>query len=87
MVARFFDRVEYFKALLMQDGYPPFSVPIPPDQQYQKLIAWRDGGDPRYWNDASAQKALVTLSQQFGAPPPLVRPPLPPPMQPPRGVQ
>ncbi len=83
IVQRYWQRVAYFKALLMADGYPPFTTPVPPQEQYQRLIALRDASDPRFWGDPDAQKALATLALQFGPPPPLGRPPLgPAPTQP-----
>lgn len=84
MVRRFWERERFFEELLTQGGYPPFTTPITPMQQYQRLIAWRDAGDQRYWSDKSAQDALTQLAAQFG-PPPLLLPTLPEQTPPPIG--
>lgn len=79
MVDRYRYWVDYFVELMTEDGYPPFMEPAEPRQQYEKLIAWRAAGDPRYWQDAEAQAALAELSAQYGPPPPLT--PFPQPRQ------
>jgi hypothetical protein len=71
MVARFEQRVKFFEELFLADGYPPFTEPLSPLQQYQRLVSWRQAGDPRFWNSAPAQEALDALSLQYGAPPPI----------------
>ena len=76
MVARFWERVDFFGQLLTAGGYPPFTQPLTPMQQYERLVAWRDAGDQRYWGDKGAQAALEMLSEQFG-PAPLLLPTLP----------
>jgi len=70
-VERYGEWVEYFTSLMLEDGFPPFHVPLSPREQYERLVAWRAAGDPRFWTDAEAQAALGELSMQFGAPPPL----------------
>lgn len=84
MVKRFWERVDFFEELLTAGGYPPFTTPLTPMQQYQRLIAWRDAGDDRYWNDKQAQAALDELATRFG-PPPLLLPTLPEQTPPPMG--
>lgn len=71
MVARYTYWVDYFEELLTEDGYPPFRTPLGEREQYDKLVAWRAAGDPRFWRDQAAQEALAHLSQRFGAPPPV----------------
>lgn len=82
MVKRFWEREQFFEELLTQGGYPPFAEPLSPQSQYERLVAWRNAGDRRYWDSAEAQKALDMLGLQFGAPPPLA----PQPMQLPRNI-
>lgn len=77
VVARYGYWVDYFERLLIEDGYPPFREPVTPRKQYDKLVAWRTAGDPRFWKDPAAQEALAVLSREFGAPPPLTPYPAP----------
>lgn len=71
MVERFEERVSFFEQMFVEQGYPPFTEPLSPIQQYQTLVAWRQAGDPRFWESVEAQAALAELSQRYGAPPPL----------------
>lgn len=64
----FWNRVRYAETMLLEDGYPPFHVQRTEQEQLDLLRAWRDMGDPRYWQDAEAQAELVRLeTQQRGA--------------------
>ena len=72
---RFWERVQFFETLLTEGGYPPFTEPLTPFEQYKRLVAWRDAGDTRYWREEGAQKALEALSLQYGSPAPLAPPP------------
>jgi len=56
------------KDALLISGYPPFTYPLSPREQYDKLLAMRDSGDPGYWNDPRAQAELLKLAARFGAP-------------------
>jgi len=71
MLKRFWERERFFEQLLTTDGYPPFNDPLLPREQYDRLAAWRAGGDQRYWGSAEAQKALEMFSLQYGQLPPL----------------
>jgi hypothetical protein len=59
---------------LMADGFPPFSVPLSPAEQYMRLVAMRDAGDPRYWEDPDAIKTLARLEPRYGGMGPAVDP-------------
>lgn len=59
---------------LMVDGYPPFTEPNTPYEQYQKLLAMRAVNDPDFVNNRKAQDELAFLSLRFGQPPPLQTP-------------
>lgn len=61
----FYELKDFYKDLLMADGYPPFANPVTPLEQYQRLTAWRDAGDPRYWQSPGAQAAFTMLQRQF----------------------
>lgn len=82
LVERYIHWRDFFVESLMEDGYPPFHDPISPREQYDKLVAWRAAGDPRFWHNPGAAEALSVLSLEFGPPPPLQPPqpggPLPP---------
>jgi hypothetical protein len=82
MVTRFWERVAFFEEILTEGSYPPFTEPLSPQQQYERLVAWRNAGDQRYWASEEAQQALDLLGLQFGTPPPLA----PTPMQIPRNI-
>lgn len=69
-VEKWFDgTVEDIVNHIMADGHPPFTQPRSPREQYQKLIAMRDAGDPAFWSNPDAAKDLERLSAQFGYPP------------------
>lgn len=69
-IAEWFDRtVDLIVDRIMADGYPPFTYPLSPYEQYQKLIAMRDSGDPAFWQNPEAAKDLERLSARFGYPP------------------
>jgi hypothetical protein len=59
-------RIEMAKDALMADGYPPFTEPLPPMAQYQRLAAMRSMGDPAFFNDPEAAATLAKLEGQFG---------------------
>lgn len=54
---------------LTADGNPPLTYPLSLREQYQRLIALRDAGDPAFWQNPQAAKDLERLSAQFGYPP------------------
>ena len=60
---------DYYIDLLMADGAPPFTDPIPEPEQLQRLVAWRDLGDPRYWQSPAAQHRLRQLAGKYCGPP------------------
>lgn len=82
MEKRFWERVAFFEELLTSGGFPPFTEPLSPQQQYDRLVAWRDAGDRRFWDSPEAQAALDALGLQFGQPQPLA----PTPVQVPRNI-
>lgn len=61
------DHVEALQDEIMNDGYPPFSVPLSEAEQFQRLLAWQMAGDPRYWQSPDAQRAFARLAVRFGA--------------------
>lgn len=71
ILKRYDDLVKMLVDEMLASGNPPFTQRITPRQQYDKLVAMRQSGDPDFWNDPSAQSALQKLSLQFGAPPPM----------------
>lgn len=71
MVEGFNEKRDLLINEMMDSGYPPFTVPLSPLEQYQKLVAMRGAGDPNYTNSPEAQAALAKLSLRFGPPPPL----------------
>lgn len=70
MLRRYDEMVAAFVDALMADGYPPFTVPNDPVRQYNLLLAWKLAGDPRYWHDLNAQRALAQLEQRVREPEP-----------------
>src|SRR5438105_2599487 len=73
ILARYQLMVELLVANYMANGFPPFTQPLTPFEQYQRLLAMRGAGNPRFWQDPEAQAAFARLEQQFGAAPPLAR--------------
>jgi len=71
MIRRYEERVEFYVDLFTEEGYPPFSEPLDPQRQYQRLVAWYLAGDDRFWKDPEATIALEELEQRFGPRPPL----------------
>lgn len=65
------ETVDNLTTALLADGFPPFTEPRPPSDQYATLLAWRTVGDPRFWQSPEAQMAFEKLAQRFGPPPPL----------------
>jgi hypothetical protein len=61
----YYGLVDFYKDLMMTDGYPPLTEPSSPLEQFQRLSAWRTGGDPRYWQNPAAQNVFATLQRQF----------------------
>lgn len=57
---------------LIQAGVGP--APAGSSQEYQQILAWRDSGDPRFWNNPQVQARFSLLSQRFGAPQPIAQP-------------
>lgn len=76
IVERHNRNVERLVSEYMASGYPPFTDPLSPYEQYQKLIAMRGAGDPAFWNDPRAQAELARLEQRFGPVDPLMTGPL-----------
>ena len=74
IVKRYRELVEMYKNELLADGYPPFHVPLTPQEQYQRLVAMQQAGDPLFYSDPSAGAKLAELSQRFGPPPPVAPP-------------
>lgn len=68
ILERYRHRVELLTKEMMASGYPPFSEPLTARQQYDKLVAMKNAGDPQFLNSPAAQQALEKLSMQFGAP-------------------
>lgn len=68
ILERYRARVELLTKEMMVSGYPPFAEPLTRRQQYDKLVAMKNAGDPRFANSPAAQEALAKLSMQFGAP-------------------
>lgn len=62
--------VDFLTDNLMASGYPPFTTPLSPREQFDLLNAWRMAGDPRFWSDPTAQQAFARLSLQFASPAP-----------------
>lgn len=54
------------------DGYVPFTEPLSPTEQFQRLTAWRAAGDPRFFNDPEAQRAYARLAIRFASPEPIL---------------
>ena len=75
IVQRYGDQKKRLGEALMTDGYPPFTQPVSPREQYQKLLAMQASGDPAYWNDPAAQAALAKLAARYGPPSPLTQEP------------
>ena len=71
MVKRFDEKVAMLVEHELASGYPPFTVPLTPLEQYQKLVAMQQAGDPAYTEDPRAQAALAKLAVRFGPPPPI----------------
>lgn len=69
IVESYEELVENLIEALTADGYPPFTEPLSEREQYHQLIAMRDSGDPKFWNDPSAIKALARFSRRYGNPP------------------
>lgn len=69
IVERIIDRYDAMVALLVDEyganGFPPFTVPLTPYEQFQKLTAMRGAGDPQFWQNPAAQQALAKLEAQF----------------------
>lgn len=76
IVGHYVDLVDSQVQAQLADGYPPFTEPSTNEDQYQRLLMWRDTGDPRYWNNPAARARLEQLGQTLGAPRPL-RPSMP----------
>ncbi|MCR4341352.1 MAG: hypothetical protein NUW01_15850 [Gemmatimonadaceae bacterium] len=74
LVGRYYNRVDFFVDGLLEDGYPPFHDPLSPREQYDRLVSWRQAGDPRFWRSAAAQAALAQLAAEMGPPPPIMPP-------------
>ena len=70
------ESVENLKDAIEADGFVPFSEPLSPVEQWQRLTAMKAAGDPRYWQDPEAQKAYARLGMRFASPEPLL--PMPP---------
>ena len=71
MIKRFDEKVEMLVEHELASGYPPFTVPLTPLEQYRKLVAMQQAGDPAYTEDPRAQAALAKLSVRFGQPAPI----------------
>lgn len=74
IVSNFNERVQFYVDAMLEDGYPPFHDPLSPREQYDRLVSWRQAGDPRFWRSQGAQAALAQLAAEFGPPPPIVPP-------------
>jgi len=57
---------DFMVAELTADGPPPFTVELSPRALYDKLVAFKQSQDPRYWDDLAAQAELAALEGQFG---------------------
>lgn len=74
---RILERVveRYYRALditvkgMTVDGYAPFTHPLTPFEQYQRLTIWRNTGDPNYTQNPDAQARLRELEQRYGVAP------------------
>lgn len=74
-VERYYALRDYYVELLMEDGYPPFTAPLGPEEQYRRLVEWKLTGDPRFTRSVAAQDALAALERVLG-PAPAVMPPV-----------
>ncbi|MFW6031377.1 MAG: hypothetical protein ACOC9T_02195 [Myxococcota bacterium] len=70
IIERYFKKRQLLIDALMEDGYPPFTEPASEREQYQRLIAMRNTGDPAFWNNPQAIKDLERLSARYGDPAP-----------------
>lgn len=62
MAQEMFDRyVQNGVSVLLEDGYPPGQEPLTVEDQRAQLSAWKLAGDPRYWMNPRAQKALQAM--------------------------
>lgn len=59
---------------MMADGYPPFTVPLSPAEQYMRLVAMKDAGHPGFWEDPEAQSTYARLSARYGGVGPATNP-------------
>lgn len=61
------------------DGYPPLHQPVSPREQYELLLSMRNAGDPRFFQNPAAMKALNDLAPRFYGrfPPPIPQPEAP----------
>lgn len=48
--------------------------PAGSSEEYQQILAWRNNGDPRFWNNPQVQARFALLSQRFGTPQPIAQP-------------
>ena len=71
IIERYDELVEMLVERYMVDGFPPFTVPLTPVEQYQKLLAMRGANDPAYTENPQAQAALAKLELRFGQAPAL----------------
>lgn len=68
IVTMFWERVALLATAMLEDGYPPFTMPESPVSRFQKLRALKDTGNPEFWQNPQAQAEYNQLSQQFGSP-------------------
>lgn len=66
-LTRFQEMRDHLTDQMLADGHPPFSVPLTPAEQFQRLLAWQSSNDPRYWQDPAAQQTFARLAMRFGA--------------------
>ena len=64
-MARYDEMVRALVESYMANGYPPFTEPLTPYEQYQKLLAMRGAGDPQFWNNPQAQATLAHFEARF----------------------
>ncbi len=68
IVARYDEMVRLLVESYMANGFPPFTTPETPYEQYQKLLAMRGAGDPQFWDSPQAQATLNHLEARFASP-------------------
>ncbi len=66
IVDRYIERRDRLVEDMLVDGYPAFNEPLDDREQYERLLRWRDTGDPMYWQSPEAQRRLEQLSTRFG---------------------